>query len=158
MSHGFFISRACACLLSRPAISQTVDFSVTEPLFIEPSVAYISPASDLQLLLETRVVHAHSSAASEMLYAQNANNGGSARTLFDDDVAGSALPASVSVSVLGASSSGATAPNRRVIPMPSSQYKWSVSNATVLSIEKEIGLASGKVLGGAKVRCSLCSC
>jgi len=111
---------------------------VTEPLFIEPSLAYISPASDLQFLLETRVMDAQQPEQDSVGSSADDNSQDSNSRSFGSQ--GSAQ-----------TSGSSTAPGRRVIPMPSSQYKWSVSNITVLSIDKELGLSSGKVFGSSKV-------
>lgn len=114
--------------LCSPAISTTVEFSVTEPLFIQPPHAYITRASDIQFLLETRTDLSR----------------GFDEAPSDDPGDGVMLQALIPRIE--------KSPNRlRVIAMPSPQYKWEVGNPTAVGIDSETGLATGKQHGESKV-------
>jgi len=87
----------------------SVLISVSQPLYLSPTLARIAPNSQLQYILQTRIF----------------------RDVTD--------------------SQGGAEPNRRLIAMPSPQYKWSCSDTTAVHIHTDLGLLCGVRVGHSKV-------
>jgi hypothetical protein len=123
-------------------IEKTIEFSVSQPIFPYPERAYITPASDLQLLLCRNAESGD--CATDRASSPSPSSSSDEASYRTSDGSNDGSSASM---MTGRGNAPCGVPGQKLIRLPSLDYKWHPTNKTVIDVDADQGLVTGRVLG-----------